>query len=80
MNAQEILQLIECDANSFYLAAADALKAFAEILAEQADHLRADDLTTLIAIGSVLHREAGTEQAVQRKMPPAEVQEGVIGS
>jgi hypothetical protein len=55
---QDILQLIQQDADSFFLPAADALAAYAEILAEEALQFSADDLTTLIGIGSALHREA----------------------
>lgn len=58
MDVQDILKLIEHDARSFHLAATDALAAMAEILAELAGHINADDLTTLIAIGSVIYREA----------------------
>jgi hypothetical protein len=58
MNAQDVLGLIQRDAGSFHLSAGDALPVFAEILAELARRVSADDLTTLIAIGSVLHRTA----------------------
>lgn len=59
MNVQDILKLIEHDANSFHVAATDALAAFVEILSELTGQISADDLTTLIAIGSVLRRAAG---------------------
>jgi hypothetical protein len=61
MTAQEILDLIEHDASSFRVAATDALEAFAEILAELATRISADDLTTLVAIGSVIYRDANAQ-------------------
>jgi hypothetical protein len=64
MTAHDILELIEHDARSFHLRAADALDAFAEILAGFAGQISADDLTTLIAIGSVLYRKADLDKVV----------------
>ncbi|SAL07248.1 hypothetical protein AWB78_08495 [Caballeronia calidae] len=58
MTAQEILELIKRDARLFHLSGRDALPAFAEILAEHARQLRSSDLTTLIAIGTVIYRDA----------------------
>ena len=64
MTAHDILKLIEHDARSFHLRAADALNAFAEILAEFAGQISANDLMTLIAIGSVLYRKADLDKVV----------------
>jgi hypothetical protein len=58
MTEREILDLIECDANSFHLTATDALAIYVEILSDLSGQTSAGDLTTLIAIGSVLHRTA----------------------
>ncbi|SAL06988.1 hypothetical protein AWB78_08355 [Caballeronia calidae] len=65
MTVQQILALIQQDADSFSLAASDALPAYAEILAEVVGHVTPDDFTALIAIGSVLRRNADAEQMTQ---------------
>jgi hypothetical protein len=64
MIAQNILKLIEHDARSFHLRAVDTLDAFAEILAEIAGQISTDDLTTLVAIGSVLYRKVDLDKVV----------------
>jgi hypothetical protein len=63
MTAYDILQLIRRDAESFHLSGSDALPAFAEIVAELSGRITAEDLTTLIAIGSVVYRAAGAQDA-----------------
>jgi hypothetical protein len=63
MTAYDILQLIRRDAESFHLSGSDALPAFAEIIAELSGRITAEDLTTLIAIGSVVYRAAGARDA-----------------
>jgi hypothetical protein len=63
MTADNILRLIEHDAETFHLSGADALPAFAEIIAELSGRITAEDLTTLIAIGSVVYRAAGARDA-----------------
>jgi len=67
MTAYDILRLIGHDAKSFHLSGADALPAFAEIVAELAGRITADDLTTLIAIGTVIYRD--TQSVMQDVMP-----------
>lgn len=62
MTREDVLQLIESDAQHFYLAAGDALPAFVEILVEKAAEFSREDLTTLTAIGSVLLRTAEAER------------------
>jgi hypothetical protein len=63
MSSRDILELIALDARSFHIAATDALGAFAEVISECAARINANDLTTLIAIGSVLYRAAGERSA-----------------
>lgn len=58
MTADDVLRLIRFDADKYELSAADALPALTEILAEQTGKISVDDFTTLIAIGSVLYRQA----------------------
>ncbi|WP_455285577.1 hypothetical protein [Cupriavidus necator] len=62
MTRDDVLQLIESDAQHFYLAAGDALPAFIDILVEKAGEFSKEDLTTLTAIGSVLLRTAESER------------------
>ncbi|WP_250479884.1 MULTISPECIES: hypothetical protein [unclassified Caballeronia] len=68
MTVQQILELIQRDANSFSLSASDALPAYTEILSEVAPHVSSDDFITLVAIGSVLLRNAQAESLTQELM------------
>lgn len=58
INETLVTDLIRRDAESFVLLPSDALPAYVSILAEIASELSADDMTTLVAIGSVLYRAA----------------------
>ncbi|WP_455285957.1 hypothetical protein [Cupriavidus necator] len=61
MEREEIMCLIEEDAKSFYLPPRHALPAFVDILAECRPCLSAEDFITLIAVGSLIYREAQAE-------------------
>ncbi|EEF23449.1 conserved hypothetical protein, partial [Ricinus communis] len=58
MNKNEILARIESEAATYYLPATTALDAYIDILAGLAARLDDDDLGALIAIGTVLTRQA----------------------
>jgi hypothetical protein len=61
MNRNEVLARIAREAQTYYLPAAIALDAYADILADLADKLDRDDLEALIAIGTVLMGQAGPD-------------------
>ncbi|WP_250479989.1 MULTISPECIES: hypothetical protein [unclassified Caballeronia] len=66
MTAEEILELIRLDAENFFLHPAQALPAYSEIVAELSDRLNIDDLTTLVAIGSVIYRDAQAQAEAEQ--------------
>lgn len=58
MSKTDILARIEREAATYHLPAATALDAFADILADLAGQIEPDDMSALIAIGTVLMKQA----------------------